>query len=53
VHWAVPILGIVVVLAVLQGMSTMALTVGLCGSRRPRYGFVLHRLRRDELHTGL
>jgi amino acid transporter len=29
VHWVTPVLGIIVVLAVLRGMSTIALTVGL------------------------
>jgi len=54
VHWAVPLFGIVVVLAVLQGMSVMALTVGLVWlAAGLGYGLVLHRLRRDELRTPL
>jgi amino acid transporter len=54
VHWAVPALGIVVVLAVLQGMSSLALTVGLLWLAAGLvYGLVLHHMRRDELHTQL
>jgi amino acid transporter len=54
VHWAVPLLGIVVVLAVLQGMSALAMTVGLLWlAGGVIYGLALHALRRDELHTGL
>jgi amino acid transporter len=54
VHWAVPILGIVVVLAVLQGMSTLARNVGLLWLIAGLlFGFALYLMRRDELHTGL
>src|SRR5271166_4219921 len=54
VHWAVPVLGIIVVLAVLQGMSAMALTVGLLWlAVGVVYGLILHHLRRDELRTPL
>jgi amino acid transporter len=54
VHWAVPLLGIVVVLAVLQGMSALAMTVGLLWlAGGVIYGLALHAMRRDELHTGL
>jgi amino acid transporter len=54
VHWAVPVFGIIVVLAVLQGMSAMALTVGLLWlAVGVVYGLVLHHLRRDELRTPL
>jgi amino acid transporter len=53
-HWAVPALGIVVVLAVLQGMSVMALTVGFVWlAAGVLYGLALRLMRRDELHTEL
>jgi amino acid transporter len=54
VHLVIPVLGILVVLVVLKGMSTLALTVGLawllCGLL---WGTYLHRRHRDELHASL
>ena len=54
IHWTVPVLGIGVVLAVLQGMSALARNVGLLWlTAGLLYGLALHVMRRDELHTGL
>jgi amino acid transporter len=53
-HWAVPLLGIVVVLAVFSGMSALAVKVGsawlVAGLL---YGSVLKAKRREELHVPL
>lgn len=53
-HWIVPILGLVVVLAVFSGMSQLALLVGcswmLIGGL---YGMLLHARRRDEIRAAL
>jgi amino acid transporter len=53
-HWAVPLLGIVVVLAVFSGMSALAAKVGsvwlVAGLL---YGMVLKAKRRQELHVPL
>ena len=54
VHWVVPLLGIVVVLAVLKGMSTLALTVGLAWlAAGIVWGLVLRAQHRDELQVPL
>ncbi len=53
-HWAVPILGIIVVLAVFTGMSKLAAEVGLGWlAVGLLYGLVLRAQRRDELHAPL
>lgn len=53
-HWAVPILGIVVVLAVMTGMERVTIIVGLSWLAIGLvYGYILHRLRRDELTAAL
>ena len=53
-HWAVPVLGIAVVLVVLKGMGLLAWIVGLGWlAAGGIYGTVLHRLRRDELTAPL
>ena len=53
-HWAVPLLGIAVVLAVFSGMSALAVKVGsawlVAGLL---YGTVLKAKRREELHVPL
>jgi amino acid transporter len=53
-HWAVPLLGIVVVSAVFSGMSALAVKVGsvwlVAGLL---YGTVLKAMRREELHVPL
>jgi hypothetical protein len=53
-HWAVPVCGIIVVLAVFSGMSTLAVKVGsvwlVAGFI---YGAVLKAKRREELHVPL
>ena len=53
-HWAVPILGILVVLMVLSGMGRLAWIVGLSWlAAGVAYGYALHRLNRDELSAAL
>ncbi len=50
VHWLTPVLGIIVVLAVLKGMSTIALTVGICWlAAGVVWGLILHVRNRIEL----
>ena len=50
VHWVTPLLGIIVVLAVLKGMSALALTVGLVWlAAGTAWGFVLHVRKRIEI----
>ena len=50
VHWVTPLLGIIVVLAVLKGMSALALTVGLVWlAAGTTWGFVLHVRKRIEI----
>ncbi|HVW68175.1 MAG TPA: APC family permease [Steroidobacteraceae bacterium] len=50
VHLAVPVAGIIVVLAVMSGMSTLAATLGICWLAVGLiYGLVLHRRHRDTL----
>jgi len=53
-HWAVPLLGIVVVLAVFSGMSALAAKVGSAWlAAGLLYGMVLKAKRRQELHVPL
>src|SRR3984893_19558549 len=53
-HWAVPICGIIVVLAVFSGMSALALKVGFAWlAAGIIYGAVLKAKRREELHVPL
>jgi hypothetical protein len=53
-HWAVPLLGIVVVLAVFSGMSALAVKVGSAWlAAGLLYGTVLKTMRRQELHVPL
>ena len=53
-HWVVPILGLVVVLAVFSGMSRLALWVGCCWILvGGLYGMLLHARRRDEIRAPL
>jgi amino acid transporter len=53
-HWIVPILGIIVVLAVFLGMSALAVRVGLAWlAIGLGYGAALRSLRRAELGTSL
>ncbi len=53
-HWVVPVLGIIVVLAVMKGMELVTVVVGLSWlSVGLVYGYVLHRHRRDELNAPL
>ena len=50
VHWVTPLLGIIVVLAVLKGMSALALTVGLVWlAAGAAWGCVLHIRHRIEI----
>jgi amino acid transporter len=50
VHWVTPLLGIIVVLAVLKGMSALALTVGLAWlAAGAAWGCVLHIRHRIEI----
>jgi len=54
VHWVVPVFGIVVVLAVLSGMSALALRLGIAWLvTGATYGLLLHRKHRDELRAPL
>jgi amino acid transporter len=54
VHWLVPVLGTLVVLCVLKGMSRVALIVGISWLVAGiLWGLVLHHKRRDELHAPL
>jgi amino acid transporter len=53
-HWAVPICGIIVVLAVFSGMSALALKVGFAWlAAGIIYGAALKAMRRGELHVPL
>jgi amino acid transporter len=53
-HWAVPLLGIVVVLAVFSGMSALAVKVGSAWlAAGLLYGTVLKTMRREEPHVPL
>ncbi|MCX7058915.1 MAG: APC family permease, partial [Proteobacteria bacterium] len=53
-HWASPILGIIVVLAVFSGMSGLATKLGLSWlAVGVVYGLVLHFKHRDELSIAL
>jgi len=53
-HWAVPVCGIAVVLAVFSGMSQMALKVGCTWlAIGAIYGWILHVKHRDVLHAQL
>jgi amino acid transporter len=53
-HWLVPICGIIVVLAVFSGMSTLAVKVGCAWTLVGlAYGLVLKSQHRDELHAPL
>jgi amino acid transporter len=53
-HWAVPICGIIVVLAVFSGMSALAVKVGTAWLAVGLvYGLVLKAKRREELHVPL
>jgi len=53
-HWAVPLFGIVVVLAVFSGMSALAVKVGAAWlAAGLLYGTVLETKRRQELHVPL
>lgn len=54
VHWVVPLLGLVVVFAVLSGMSGFALQIGLGWlAVGAAYGLVLRARDRDEIKTPL
>jgi amino acid transporter len=53
-HWAVPICGIIVVLAVFSGMSALAAKVGMSWLLLGLlYGAVLRAKHREELHVTL
>ena len=53
-HWAVPICGIIVVLAVFSGMSALAVKVGsVWAAAGLVYGLVLKAQHREELHVPL
>jgi amino acid transporter len=53
-HWLVPICGIIVVLAVFSGMSTLAVKVGCTWTLAGlAYGLVLKSQHREELHAPL
>jgi amino acid transporter len=53
-HWLSPVLGALVVLVVLRGMSALASRVGLIWlAAGLGYGAVLHALKRDELSAGV
>jgi amino acid transporter len=53
-HWVVPVLGLVVVIAVLSGMSEFALQVGLTWlALGAAYGLVLRARHRDEIQAPL